>query len=393
MNDRNIPVLFRNVKECYGCSACFAVCPKRAVVMKPDVEGFLYPEIDSEKCVRCGRCLSVCSAKTDNRTDNSQLPQDLEVFAFRHRKLPVRMASRSGGIFTAVSDLWLKNGGVVYGCVLDKNFNAVHIRAVNPKERDRMRGSKYVQSDMKDIFRQVEKDLKSGIRVMFTGTACQTAGLKQFLGKPYEDMLLCIDIVCHGVPGSRLWKSYLAWQEKKHNGRCIDFNFRDKNEFGWKSHIESMVIQKKSGHRTKIYSDIYKMLFMGPVLRPSCYECKFKQLPHISDITIGDFWGIDNISAEFNDNKGVSLVILNTPLGKEVFESIKSQADLIPCNLSESIQPRLISPTALHPKRQQFHKDICNMSFDDIVKKYAHRPLKSRLIMKLRILKHKLRKI
>ena len=353
--------------------------------MQPDGEGFLYPRIDAEKCVKCQKCLNVCALKAHNSNEEN-IPQ---VYAFKHSNLSVRMDSRSGGIFTAISDQWLACGGVVYGCVMDEQLNVMHIRAKNVEERNRMRGSKYVQSDLKDVFCQVERDLKNGIDVLFTGTACQTASLQQFIGNGYLGQLMCIDIVCHGVPGPRLWKSYVAWQEKKHHGRCISFNFRDKAEFGWKAHIESMVIQKKSGRAVTVYSDLYKMLFNGPVLRPSCYECQFKKLPHMSDITIGDFWGIDKIDSAFNDDKGVSLVLINTSQGRKIFEKIKGDSIFMPCSLKESIQPRLISPTPCPHEREQFYNDICNMDFDKLVKKYTCSSLKKRLIMRLRILKHR----
>ena len=189
-----------------------------------------------------------------------------KVYAVRHLNEEVRAASRSGGIFTALSDVALAEKGVVYGCVLTEDFQAIHVRAEDAETRDRMRGSKYIQSRMGDTFLQVRKDLQEGRKVLFSGTPCQVAGLKSFLGKA-NDNLLCVDIVCHGVPSPAVWKKYLDWQEKRNKSKVTEVDFRNKQDFGWKSHIETLKMEKG----ISISSSVFRVLFYKhSILRPAC---------------------------------------------------------------------------------------------------------------------------
>ena len=212
-----------------------------------------------------------------------------KVFAVKHKDESTRADSRSGGIFTALSDQVLSNGGVVYGCVLTDDFNAVHIRADNAEERNRMRGSKYIQSKLGNTFKNVKADLDARRSVLFSGTSCQVAGLKKYLGKEYDD-LFCVDIVCHGVPSKKVWNAYLRWQEQKNHSKVAGVNFRNKRDFGWRDHVETFNFE--NGRLTS--SRVFKELFYGhTVLRPSCYECPYKSVMHPGDITIADYWGIE----------------------------------------------------------------------------------------------------
>lgn len=292
----------------------------------------------------------------------------LEVYAVKHKDDFVRAASRSGGIFTAISDQILKNG-VVYGCILDKKYEVYHIRATSSNERNKMRGSKYVQSDLGNSFRLIKNDLENGLHVLFTGTSCQVAGLKSFLGKDFEN-LLCIDIVCHGVPSPLIWKSYIDWI-----GNVDRFNFRDKSKFGWRDHVESFVIRNK----TK-YSTVWKNIFYGhQCLRPCCYECHYKSISHPGDITIADYWGIEKAAPEFDDNKGVSLVLINSIKGKEWFELTKDCIEFKETKLEDSMQPPLISPFDAPKNRAEFWQDYFNNDFSFIAKKYGGKNLKTNL--------------
>ena len=228
-----------------------------------------------------------------------------EVYAVKHCRDDVVSASRSGGIFTAVSDWILHENGIVYGCILDENFQAVHTRAETALERDAMRGSKYIPSRMEDTFRLVQKDLKENRMVLFTGTSCQVAGLKNFLGRDYDN-LVCMDIVCHGVPSPEVWSEYLKWQSKRHRSKIIGVDFRNKKDYGWREHVETLYFSNGKLVNSRVFT---KLFYNHAVLRPSCYKCPFKQIMHPGDITIADYWGIEKAAPEFDDNKGVSLVI------------------------------------------------------------------------------------
>lgn len=223
--------------DCCGCSACASICAHDAISMKPDALGFLYPEVDTGKCVDCGLCENVCTFNANYDTSlNLESPI---AYGARHKNIDEVMRSRSGAVFAALSDFVLENGGVVYGAGYTDHFRVVHKRAITKDERDEFRGSKYVQSDMNTVFRQVRADLKDGRTVLFSGTPCQTSGLNSFVGKRLRNNLILIDLVCHGVPGPFLWRDYIAYLEKKEGKEIEWVNFRDKEQFGWASHKET----------------------------------------------------------------------------------------------------------------------------------------------------------
>lgn len=226
-----------NPADCCGCTACASVCSHNAISMKPDTLGFLYPVVDKDKCIECGLCEKVC-AFHDNYDKSLNLDKP-EAYAARHKDMKEVETSRSGAAFIAISDYIIENGGIVYGAGYVDHFRVVHKRAVSKEERDEFKGSKYVQSDLTGIFRQVKEDLKKGFIVMFSGTPCQTAGLHSYVGKKLRENLFLVDIVCHGVPGPFIWKDYLSYLEKKHGSEICYVNFRDKEKFGWRAHKET----------------------------------------------------------------------------------------------------------------------------------------------------------
>ena len=309
-----------------------------------------------------------------------------KVFAVQHRDESIRVASRSGGIFTALSDYILELGGVVYGCVLTEDFEAVHVRANSKYERDWMRGSKYIQSRMNDTYRNVKHDLEEGRKVLFSGTSCQVTGLKGYLGKEYEN-LLCIDIVCHGVPSLEVWKAYLAWQETKNRSKVKTVDFRNKKDFGWRDHIETLCLENGQ----TINSKIFTTLFYGhSILRPCCYECPYKSVIHPGDITIADYWGIEKAAPEFDDNKGVSLVLINNEKGNEVFDAIKDRVKWQETRLEDSMQPPLIAPFPEPENRKNFWSYFENRNFDYIARKYGGTGIEDKIKRVLRKVKRKM---
>lgn len=296
-----------------------------------------------------------------------------KVYAVKHIDENIRAASRSGGIFTALSDLILADGGIVYGCALTEDFTAVHIRAENAAERNRMRGSKYIQSKLGDTFKNVQKDLEAGKSVLFSGTSCQVAGLKQFLGKEYSN-LFCVDIVCHGVPSTAVWKNYLHWQEQKNHGKAAKVDFRNKRDFGWRDHVETIGFD--NGKSTN--SRVFRNLFYGHmILRPSCYECPYKSVMHPGDITIADYWGIEKAAPEFDDNKGVSLVLVNNEVGENALERVKGILVWKQTELKDSMQPPLKAPFPRPENREQFWNDFKNKPFEYVATKYGDYGMKN----------------
>ena len=296
-----------------------------------------------------------------------------KVYAVKHKDEATRAASRSGGIFTALSDRVLSDGGVVYGCILTDDFSAIHIRAENTEERNRMRESKYIQSKLGNTFKNVKLDLDTGKRVLFSGTSCQVAGLKRYLGKEYNN-LFCVDIVCHGVPSKKVWNAYLRWQEEKKHSKVVKVDFRNKRDFGWHDHVETLYFE--NGKSSNSY--VIRNLFYGhTVLRPSCYECQYKSVMHPGDITIADYWGIEIAAPEFDDNKGVSLVLVNNEAGENVLDMEKDKLIWKQTKIEDSLQPPLKAPFPKPENREQFWYDFENKPFEYISKKYGESGLKN----------------
>lgn len=349
--------------DCCGCTACASICNHDAITMVPDALGFLYPKVDESKCVECGLCEKVC-AFNDNYDKSLNLPKP-DAYAARHKDMDEIMKSRSGAAFVAISDYILEQGGVVYGAGYKDHFRVAHKRAISKEERDEFRGSKYVQSDLTGVFCMVKQDLKDGLTVLFSGTPCQTSGLHSYVGKKLRENLVLIDIVCHGVPGPYIWRDYLAFLEKKQGDTITVVNFRDKEVFGWKAHRETF---KFGGGKMSFTYVFYQHI----MFRHSCGKCHFCNTTRPSDITIADFWAWEKTDPNINqDDKGVSLVLVNTPKGREIFEAVKDKLNTIPAELENCLQPNLQHPSVIHPKRMDFEKEYIKYGFKHVMYKYG----------------------
>ena len=278
----------KDKNKCCGCSACAIVCPFDAISMVPDPMGFNYPEVNLDKCRDCGFCNRVCSLQ-GNYEYQAEFDSPI-IMAARHKDESELMQSRSGAMFSGLSDLILSQKGAIYGAAFDSCFNVKHIRATTQVERNLMRGSKYVQSDITGIFALVKRDLENGQPVLFSGTPCQTASLKAFLKNQHVDdsRLLYVDIVCHGVPSPSIWRDYLKYVEGKYDDKIIEADFRDKKRHGWASHFESFLLEKKGWISRKTFSYLFNRIIM---CRPVCADCLYANFNRPSDITLGDFWG------------------------------------------------------------------------------------------------------
>lgn len=303
--------------KCCGCSACISVCPKGCISMSEDKEGFLYPVVDSVQCIDCGLCEKVCPVLHPLKNESEPL-----VYAAINNDESIRMQSSSGGIFTLLAESVIDNGGVVFGACFDRDWNVVHDYTETKEGLARFRGSKYVQSNVGNSFSQVKIFLDAGREVLFSGTPCQVAGLKNYLRKPYPN-LLTVDLVCHGVPSPEVWRKYLQETVCKEYGikknkstvnlcdYIFDIKFRAKDK-GWKKY--SFKIEYKDG-RIEInpfYENPYMNIFLSNLsLRPSCYVCPAKLNNVQSDITLADFWGVNKIDPNIDDDKGCGLLFLN----------------------------------------------------------------------------------
>lgn len=338
--------------------------------------GFKYPVVDVSKCVECGMCERVCSFNDDYKTPtNFPLPTP---YGVRMKHIDEVMKSRSGGAFAAFSDYILDRGGVIYGAGYGQHFVVTHKRAETQAKRDEFRGSKYVQSDLTGIFRQVKDDLMQGKHVLFSGTPCQTSGLQSYLPENLKDKLLVVDIVCHSVPSPKIWEEYLNYIEKKYNKTVVSVNFRDKGKYGWKAHKETITLAEP---KIDVSPTVFTFLFHENLIqRPSCGECHYCNLRRTGDLTLADFWGWEKTGSNINeDDKGLSLVLVNTSKGKSIFESVRHQFNLIEPKLEDCIQNHLKTPTQLNPKADEFNRDYVRYGFDFVVKKYGNTGIRYRL--------------
>lgn len=358
-------IKIENPADCCGCTACASICAHDAITMKPDALGFLYPEVDKEKCVDCGLCEKVC-AFNDNYDISLNLDKPL-AYGARHKDMNEVETSRSGAAFIAISDFILEQGGVVYGAGYTDHFRVVHKRATTKEERDEFKGSKYVQSDMTGVFRQVKQDLRDGLTVLFSGTPCQTSGLNSYVGKRLRENLFLVDIVCHGVPSPYIWRDYIAYLEKKQGSPIVWVNFRDKQKYGWAAHHETFKFKMGGGKMSFTY-----LFYKHIILRKSCEKCHFTNLHRPSDITIADFWGWQKTDPNINsDDKGVSLVLINTEKGRKLFEASKDRMNTVQADIQNCLQPNMQHPTKIDRKRNEFERDYQAKGFDFVYKKYG----------------------
>lgn len=360
-------IKINNPEDCCGCTACASICAHDAIAMKPDNLGFLYPKVDELKCIECGLCEKVC-AFNGSYDKSLNLPKP-DVYGARHKDMNEVMKSRSGAAFAAISDYILEHGGVVFGAGYKDHFRVAHKRAKNKEERDEFRGSKYVQSDLNGVFFQVKKDLKNGVTVLFSGTGCQCAGLNAYVGKKLRSNLVIVDIVCHSVPGPYLWRDYLNWLEKKHSGSIVSFNFRNKTEYGWKAQVETFALNNGEEHSSELFAKLFQSCL---IMRPSCTKCHFCNTTRPSDLTLADFWDRGNNFPEVNkDNKGESLLLINTEKGRAIFDAVKDKLDYFQTTPDKIMQTHLREPTKIHPQAKQFGKYYEKYGFDRTMKHFG----------------------
>lgn len=313
--------LYNDKIECVGCEACKNICPTNCITMIYDNEGFLYPDVDIEKCISCGRCKSVCQEIGHNKREEFET---LQVYAVKNKNESCRYQSSSGGFFYEIANWVIKNKGIVYGAAFDKQFSVKHIGIETVDDIKYLMGSKYVQSSIGNTYIDAENELKKERWVLYTGTPCQIDGLNAYLERKY-DKLISLSVICHGVPSPKVWERYLQLKKGQYfENNILGVNFRDKTN-GWK-HFGLKIQFDNAEYEMSHKMDLYMQGFLQDLyLRRSCYECPSKGVSLSSDFLLGDFWGIDNVLESFNDDCGVSAVIINTDKATVLWENIKDQ--------------------------------------------------------------------
>jgi len=354
-------------QNCCGCYACYNICPQKCISMQSDNEGFWYPVVDIEECNDCGLCEKVCPVLNKKIVENHPV-----AYACINKDNKIRELSSSGGMFTIIAEKVIANNGVVFGAGFDDEFNVVHSWTDNLDGLSNFRGSKYVQSCIGNTYKQAKSFLKQGKQVLFSGTPCQIAGLRSYFGKDY-DGLICLDIVCHGVPSPKIWQIYKNYLEKVYQAKAQRITFRCKN-CGWKLYSVSLSFDNDTEYSQKFTENIFMQGFLKNLyLRPSCYDCSFKTLNRQSDITLADFWGIQNVLPKFDDDKGTSLVFVNSTNGKSMFDQIKEKILYKEVDINQAVAYNSAATKSVeqNPKREKFFKELDKICFNKLVKKYC----------------------
>ena len=353
--------------HCTGCSACAAACPKDAIALVRDKEGFAFPAVDPERCVHCGICTKTCPML--RRREAGPLPA---AFAAWNREADIRRDSTSGGAFSALADYVLENGGVVFGAALDGRQHLRHIACFRKEDLWRLRGSKYVQSDLEDVFREVKKCLETR-QVLFTGTPCQVDGLYRYLGIRPDRLTTC-DLVCQGVPSPGVWEDMARYIEKKRGRELQTVRFRNKVE-GWKNSHFTTVYDDGTVDTRPLYETEYGRAFGRALfLRPCCYRCPYACMSRPGDFTLGDLWGLRPDELPEQQQKGVNLLLVNTPHGSYVFDQLPLSRQPFPVERAIAGNPRLASPIALPADRGAFFAAYALEPFDQVVRRFFALP-------------------
>lgn len=357
----------KEYKDCSGCTACVSVCSAQCIKMESDALGFKHPVINHEDCINCGICDTICERSTE-KIAYSTVPKAYGAYVLDEN---LRQCSSSGGVFSALAENVIDNGGVVFGAALNSDFRGIsHIKVETKEELSKLRGSKYMQSNLDGIFPSVKGSLDSGVKVMFSGTPCQVDGLRTFLRKEYDN-LFCVDIICHGVPSTVVWKKYCDEIEASEGEKIESVNFRDKKK-SWSEYGVSFHMKTREVYHTFKNDSFMRLFLKNYILRPSCYACSHKGINRNSDITLGDFWGIQKIMPEMTDDKGTSLVFVHTQKGCELFESVADRLIIKETDAVESANYNSAMTVSVKiPERvDEFWQDYDRMSVRNLAEKY-----------------------
>ena len=354
-----------SVQECAICGACINACPADAISFSKPYLDFYYPQVKEDICIHCNQCEQACPILGNKGKPDEGYPV---AFAAKSENDSMRMRSSSGGAFYELASQMLRDGGYVCGAVFDDEFHVKHILSNAKEDILRMMGSKYAQSDMGYCYRDVKDALEKGCKVLFSGCPCQAAGLRTFLGKEYPNLLL-VELICHGIPSDQMLQTYIGMQERKYGARLTRMEFRNKKK-GWHN---SSVRMEFGHHRTyskPITADAYMNGFLGSVtLKPTCYQCHFRNFTAGSDIILGDFWGAE-VELPEEDNKGISAILVNSGKGMDIID--RCNLARTPANVETVIKynKNLLCSAAVSPQRSSFYAHADTNGLEEAIRIY-----------------------
>ena len=368
--------------KCCGCSACEQICPKKCIKMVEDEKGFIYPKINKQNCINCGRCISVCPMINNEKLKQAE---KFEIYKLTSRQTEIIKTSSSGGAFVEIVKNILSNVKPkkykIYGAIMNDNLKVKHIGITDIKQINKLQKSKYVQSNMQKIYSDIKKELEDDTLIIFSGTPCQVAGLKNFINNQNEKNLYTIDILCHGVPSQKVFNMYVNSLENKYHSKVKKITFRNKKKIGNKIDSYCVKIELENSKCIEEYSfkNWYMLGFLKDLFyRESCTNCPFAKTTRVSDITIGDFWGIDEIDKKLDANAGISLCFANNEKGKEIFKSLKIAEKIDEKNMQKIIKNNrnLSKPSEMSQNSKSFFEEL-NKSNDFIktIRKYIRRKI------------------
>ena len=383
-------------RKCTGCSACVNICPKKAITFECDKAGYNYPVVDSKKCIDCSLCDKICPMINPVDVDNNY--DEPLVKAAWNKDEQIRINSTSGGIFTAIAQRFIEKDGYVVGAEYSEDFGIRHSIISKDTNIVNLRQSKYAQSDLGDVFVSIKRLLQDNKQVLFCGSPCQVAGLRKYLLKDYDNLFI-VDFICRGIISQKIYKNYLDSVEKHTNSKISKVHFKNK-DFGWNRFSTKISLENGEFYHKDRYNDEYMKGYLkyNLYLRPCCYDCQFKTLPRLSDLTLGDFWGIGNSDKSLDNDKGTSVVLINSDKGREFFNNI---SDLIFATDSSLEQVKkgnacLFNKAEEGKYSEYFYKNFEKKDFIDLINKIDEKELWDRDDLSIRdrlyLLKNKLMK-
>lgn len=371
--------------KCCGCCACVDVCTHKVITLKTDIEGFWYPEIDKDKCVDCGLCEKICPELNIKSIKKNDYPKPIKTIAAIHKRMDIRWDSTSGGAFSALADAMYEQGGYVSGAIYNADFSVSNYISNNSEDLVRLRSSKYLQSNAKGLYKEIRDLLRKGEKVLACGTPCQMAALRSFLRKEYENLIV-VDFICRGVNSPKVYRKYLDSLEQKFGGKLVYVKAKNK-ELGWRNLTRKVVFDNgQIYYGIKMDDDFRRGYHTNVYCRPSCYTCQYKDFPRMADITIADYWGIEKVDKNLDNNIGTSMILLNSKKGEAYFELVKNKLEYKETKFESILKGNkaLSSPiSSAKINREQFFIDLDAHDFNYVTEKYfplnKKRSLKSRL--------------
>ncbi len=371
-NSKRIMIEIKRKADCCGCCACGDVCPKGAIRFDTDIEGFLYPVVDKDKCVDCGLCERICPELNIKTLKKNDFDIPAHTIAAIHKKMNIRWDSTSGGAFSAMAEAMYEQGGYVGGAIYNDDFTVRHYISDNPADLVKLRSSKYLQSNAQGLYKEIKRLLQVGNKVLVCGTPCQMTALRSYLGKDYDNLII-VDFVCRGVNSPKVYRKYLDDLERKYGGKVVYVKAKNK-ELGWRNLTRKVVFDNgKVYYGVRMEDDFRRGYHTNVFCRPSCYNCKYKGFPRMADITIADYWGIEKVDQNLDNNIGTSMILLNSRKGVEYFERVKDKLEWREAPFETIFGGNIALRKSIEPAkidRGQFFHDLDASTFDDVVEKY-----------------------